>query len=109
MTTCKYLQGIADIFGYVVIFIITEFCKMECSNTKIALARPDYKDSCTKIFSSLIDSTDFSDVTLACDDGTLIHGHKFLLSAASPYLRSKLGTFPFYMQNLNLTKLRASI
>ena len=73
---------------------------MEVLNTKIALARPDYKDSCTKIFSSLIDSLDFSDVTLACEDGAMIHGHKFLLSAASPYLRSDSGTFLFYMQNL---------
>ena len=69
---------------------------MEVYNTKIALARPDFKDSCTKIFSSLLDSTDFSDVTLACEDGALIHGHKFLLSAASPYLRSQFGTI-FYM------------
>ena len=69
--------------------------KMEICNTKIALARPDFNDSCTKIFSSLLDNPDFSDVTLACEDGVLVHGHKFLLSAASPYLRSQLNTFPF--------------
>ena len=68
---------------------------MEICNTKIALARPDFNDSCTKIFSSLLDNPDFSDVTLACEDGVLVHGHKFLLSAASPYLRSQLNTFPF--------------
>ena len=73
---------------------------MEISNTKIALARPDFNDSCQKIFTSLLDNPDFSDVTLACEDGALVNGHKFLLSAASPYLRSQFKTFPFSMPNL---------
>ena len=76
-------------------FVAFTITNMEIRNTKIALTRPDFNDSCTKIFSSLLDNPDFSDVTLACEDGALVHGHKFLLSAASPYLRSQLNTFPF--------------
>ena len=63
--------------------------KMEVLKTKFVLARPDFKESCSEIFSSLLDNPDFSDVTLACEDGALIHGHKFLLSAGSPFLRSQ--------------------
>ena len=62
---------------------------MEVLETKIVLARPDFKESCSEIFSTLLDNPDFSDVTLACEDGALIHGHKFLLSAGSPFLRSQ--------------------
>ena len=73
-------------------FVAFTVTKMEIRNTKIALARTDFNVSCTKIFSSLLDNPDFSDVTLACEDGALVHGHKFLLSAASPYFRNLLSS-----------------
>ena len=63
---------------------------MDLPNTKISLARPDYQESCTKLFSSLLNSAEYSDVTLACEDGALLHGHKFLLSAASSYFRLEI-------------------
>ena len=66
---------------------------MDLPNTKISLARPDYQESCTKLFSSLLNNAEYSDVTLACEDGAFIHGHKFLLSSASPYFRFEIQTF----------------
>ena len=66
---------------------------MDLPNTKISLARPDYQESCTKLFSSLLNSAEYSDVTLACEDGAFIHGHKFLLCAASSHFRLEILMF----------------
>ena len=67
---------------------------------KFCLRWNDFETNVSQAFRELREEKDFFDVTLACEDGAMIHGHKFLLSAASPYLRSRFGTFFFNMQNL---------
>ena len=39
----------------------------------------------------MLNDEDFTDVTLACDDGQLVKAHKVILAAASPLLQENLG------------------
>ena len=44
---------------------------------KFCLRRHDFKENLASAFWELRDGHDFSDVTLACDDGTILEAHKF--------------------------------
>jgi len=54
---------------------------------KFTLAYTDFQANAAEVFSELRQDSEFSDVTLACNDGTMIRAHKVVLAGCSPILR----------------------
>ena len=50
----------------------------------------DYSDSVKEGFKTLKTNSDFSDVTLACEDGQQIDAHKVVLVSTSPFFHNLL-------------------
>ena len=57
---------------------------------KLCLRWDDFQDNVKTVFGDLRESTDFADVTLACEDGHQIQTHKFILAASSPVFQKIL-------------------
>ena len=54
------------------------------SSEKLCLQWNDFKENITFSFKTLRDDKDFTDVTLACEDGQQIEVHKTVLASTSP-------------------------
>ena len=50
-----------------------------------------FQDNMKTVFGKLREDTDFSDVTLACEDGQQVEAHKVILAASSPFFQKLLG------------------
>ena len=57
---------------------------------KLCLQWNDFHDNVKSAFGNLRESTDFTDVTLACEDGHQIEAHKVVLAASSPSFQAIL-------------------
>ena len=57
---------------------------------KLCLQWNDFQDNVKSAFGNLRESTDFADVTLACEDGHQIEAHKVVLAASSPVFQEIL-------------------
>ena len=57
---------------------------------KLCLQWNDFKENVITAFGSLRDDRDFSDVTLACEDGQQVEAHKVILAASSPFFQNLL-------------------
>ena len=57
---------------------------------KFCLKWNDFKGNIITTFGSLRDDTDFTDVTLACEDGQQVDAHKVILAASSPFFQDLL-------------------
>ena len=57
-------------------------------NEKLCLKWNDFQENVNTMFESLRQQKDFSDVTLACDDGQQFKAHKILLATLSPIVRN---------------------
>ena len=57
----------------------TEFSDM--SDEKLCLKWSDYQENVNSTFGSLRDDKEFSDVTLACDDGHQIKSHRIIIKS----------------------------
>ena len=57
---------------------------------KLCLKWNDHQENVNTAFGSLRKSLDFSDVTLACEDGQQIEAHKVILAAFSPFFQNLL-------------------
>ena len=57
---------------------------------KLCLNWNDFQDNVKSAFGNLRDDQDFTDVTLACEDGHTIEAHKVILVASSPFLQKLL-------------------
>ena len=57
---------------------------------KLCLKWNDYQDNVNAAFGNLREEKEFSDVTLACEDGQLLDAHKVILAASSPFFKSLL-------------------
>ena len=55
------------------------------------MSKPNFDTFTNKTFRNLLDDEDFTDVTLACDDGQLVKAHKVILAAASTFFKRILG------------------
>ena len=60
------------------------FCFVMGSSEKLCLQWNDFKENITFSFKALRDDKDFTDVTLACEDGQNIEVHKTVLASTSP-------------------------
>ena len=74
----------------------------------------DFQDNVKSAFGNLRDDQDFTDVTLACEDGHTIEAHKVILVASSPFLQKllKLNKHPhplIYMRGMKSEDLSAII
>ena len=54
---------------------------------KLCLQWNDFQENVKSAFGHLRDTNDFSDVTLACEDGQQIEAHKAILAALSPFFQ----------------------
>ena len=57
---------------------------------KLCLQWNDFKENANSVFGKLREGKEFTDVTLACEDGQLIEGHKVILAASSPFFEKIL-------------------
>ena len=76
------------------------------TSEKLCLKWNDFTQNIGSTFADLRTDLDFSDVTLACEDGTLIEAHKIILSAGSHLFRNilklKKGSIPIvFMRGIN--------
>ena len=60
------------------------------STEKLCLQWNDFKESITSSFKELREDRDFTDVTLACEDGRQIEAHKIVLASSSPFFMDLL-------------------
>ena len=57
---------------------------------KLCLQWNDFKTNANQAFGNLREDLDFSDVTLACEDGHQMEAHKVILAASSPFFKNLL-------------------
>ena len=57
---------------------------------KLCLQWNDFKENVNAAFGSLREDTDFTDVTLVCEDGQQIAAHKVILASSSPFFQNVL-------------------
>ena len=57
---------------------------------KLCLQWNDFKENVNSAFGRLRDDTEFTDVTLACEDGQQMEAHKVILAASSPFFEKIL-------------------
>ena len=60
------------------------------SSEKLCLQWNDFKDNVSSSFGDLREDRDFTDVTLACEDGNQIEAHKVILASSSPFFKDIL-------------------
>ena len=60
------------------------------SSEKFCLRWNDFQENVNTAFSDLRKDSDFTDVTLACDDGHQVEAHKVILAASSPFFKNML-------------------
>ena len=58
---------------------------------KLCLQWNDFQENIKSAFGNLREDNDFTDVTLACEDGQLVEAHKVILAASSPFFQKLLG------------------
>ena len=58
---------------------------------KVCLQWNDFQENVKSIFGNLREENNFTDVTLACDDGQQVEAHKVILAASSPFFKKLLG------------------
>merc|ERR1711997_974887 len=68
---------------------IYQLLKTEMSE-KLCLKWNDFQDITITAFGSLRNDNDFSDITLACEDGEQVEAHKVILAASSPFFQNLL-------------------
>ena len=81
---------------------------------KLCLQWNDFKDNITSSFGELREDKDLTDVTLVCEDGRQVEGHKVILAASSPFfmelLKKNRHPHPLiYMRGLKSENLSAII
>ena len=84
------------------------------SQEKLCLQWNDFKENITSSFRDLREDKEFTDVTLACEDGSQIEAHKVVLASSSPFLMEllKRNRHPhplLYMRGLRLEDLLAIV
>ena len=60
------------------------------ASEKLCLQWSDFKENITSSFRELREDRDFTDITLACEDGSQIEAHKVVLASSSPFFMELL-------------------
>ena len=66
------------------------FSNLLTMSEKLCLQWNDFQDNVKSAFKNLRESTNFADVTLACEDGHQIEAHRVVLAASSPFFQGIL-------------------
>ena len=79
---------------------------------KLCLQWNDFQETILSSFKDLRQDKDFTDVTLACEDGQQVEAHKIVLTSLSPFFKSIFSRNNhqrpiFYMRGVKLEKLLA--
>ena len=79
---------------------------------RFTLRLNEHKENIVNSFHELRTETDFSDVTLVCEDGQIVKAHRIILTACSPFFSSVLKTNKhthplIYMRGLKAKYLEA--
>ena len=82
------------------------------SMEQLCLQWNDFQDTILSSFKDLRQDKDFTDVTLACEDGQQVEAHKIVLTSLSPFFKSLLSRNKhqhsiFYMKGVKLDQLLA--
>ena len=59
--------------------LIIDFLKMVTTDEKLCLQWNDFKENISSAFGDLRQDKEFTDVTLACEDGQQVEAHKVVL------------------------------
>ena len=81
---------------------------------KLCLKWNDFQENVNTAFGNLREDTEFTDVTLACEDGQQVEAHKVVLIASSPFFlnilkRNKHSHPLIYMRGVKFENLTAMI
>ena len=84
------------------------------NSEKLCLKWNDFQENINSAFGVLRNDKEFSDVTLACEDGTQIEAHKVILASSSPFFmeilkRNKHPHPLIYMRGIKTDTLNAAI
>ena len=63
---------------------------MQRSDEKLCLQWNDFRDNVSSAFGNLREDREFTDVTLACEDGQQVEAHKVVLISSSPFFLNLL-------------------
>ena len=81
---------------------------------QLCLQWNDFKENVNGAFRNLREDQDFSDVTLACEDGHQVKGHKVILASSSPFFKDLLVKIKhphpmIYMRGVKSVTLKAIV
>ena len=81
---------------------------------KLCLKWNDFQENAISAFGTLREDREFSDVTLACEDGQQVEAHKLILAVSSPFFQNLLKTNQhphplIFMRNVSYENLGAII
>ena len=87
---------------------------MSTSDEKLCLQWNDFKENISSAFGDLRQDKEFTDVTLACEDGQQVEAHKVVLVASSPFFlnilkRNKHPHPLIYMRGVIFDNLKAMV
>ena len=87
---------------------------MTNANEKLRLQWNDFKDNVSSAFGDLRQDKEFTDVTLACEDGQQVDAHKVVLLASSPFFlnilkRNKHSHPLIYMRGVRSENMKAMV
>ena len=87
---------------------------MSTADEKLCLQWNDFKENISSAFGDLRQDQEFTDVTLACEDGQQVEAHKVVLVASSPFFLSilKRNKHPhplIYMRGVTPENLKAMV
>ena len=91
-TANSYFQVPSIIEGTLVMQIILPVLKFlfGVMSEQLCLQWNDFKENVNSAFGSLRNDKEFTDVTLACEDGQQMEAHKVILAASSPFFEKIL-------------------
>ena len=87
---------------------------MTNSSEKLCVKWNDFHMNIVSSYKDLRNDGDFSDITLVCDDGQQIEGHRIILCASSPFFNTMLKSKKhfhsmIYMRGLKVQDLVAIV
>ena len=105
-------------YVYIIFIIYTNqllyICPKMQSSEKLCLKWNDFHENLNSAFGVLRNDKEFSDVTLACEDGTQVEAHKVILASSSPFFmeilkRNKHPHPLIYMRGIKAEALTAIV
>ena len=104
-----------DLYVLLVLKLKLQIVKSAMQQEKFSLTSHAYSDHQRKILHDLLETNDFADVTLVCDDLKQIKAHRNILSACSPVFKTMLhietnNSHPvIYLRGIQYTEMESII